>query len=50
MFGDDKAIICGLANIENESVMLIGTRKEETQRIKYSVILVCKNLKGIEKH
>ena len=27
MFGDDKAIICGLANIENESVMLIGHQK-----------------------
>ena len=27
MFGDDKAIICGLANIESESVMLIGHQK-----------------------
>ena len=27
MFGDDKAIICGLANIENEFVMLIGHQK-----------------------
>ena len=27
MFGDDKAIICGLANIDNESVMLIGHQK-----------------------
>ena len=27
MFGDDKAIICGLANIDSESVMLIGHQK-----------------------
>ena len=27
MFGDDKAIICGLANIASESVMLIGHQK-----------------------
>ena len=27
MFGDDKAIICGLANIGDESVMLIGHQK-----------------------
>ena len=27
MFGDDKAIICGFAKIDNESVMLIGHQK-----------------------
>ena len=27
MFGDDKAIICGLAKLDNESVMLIGHQK-----------------------
>ena len=37
MFGDDKAIICGLANIENESVMLIGHQKgRDSKAVSYT--------------
>ena len=49
MFGDDKAIICGLGKLDGKSIMLIGHQKGRDSKIKFLEILVCQNPRIIEK-
>ena len=46
---DDRAIIGGIAKIDNKPVMIIGTQKGKTTKENLEYNLVCLNPKAIEK-
>ena len=49
-FGDDKAIVGGIAFFNNIPVTVIGNKKENLQKKTCKEILECQIQKDIEKH
>ncbi len=48
-YGDDRAILGGLASLNGETIMILGNQKVVIPKSAWSVTLVCRTLRAIAK-